>query len=48
MERPWKETELINKEKSAQNLRDNKLKANEGQEWGRATLIKNFSEIVEL
>lgn len=48
LKQSWKETEIINKNKSAKNLEEGKFKANEGREWGKAQLIKNFSEIVEL
>ncbi len=48
MEKSWKKTELINKEKSIENLAAGKFKANEGHEWGKAVLIKNFSKIVEV
>jgi len=46
MERPWKETENENKIKSAKNIEEGKLKANEGESWGKAHLIKNFKEEV--
>ena len=47
MEKHWKETESINKKQSAQDIAAGKFKANEGTHWGKATLIKNFSEIIE-
>jgi len=48
MERNWKTTEKINKEKSMKNIKAGKFKANEGKHWGKATLVKNFSEIIEI
>jgi len=48
MERHWKETENENKVKSAANIAAKQFKANEGTHWGKATLIKNFHEIVEV
>jgi len=44
MERNWKETERENKEKSAKNIKDGKFKANQGRQWGKAMLVKNFKE----
>jgi glycosyltransferase involved in cell wall biosynthesis len=48
MEKHWKETENENKEKSRLNLEAGKFKANNGKHWGKATLIKNFHEKVEI
>lgn len=48
MARPWKVTEDENKVKSAANIAAGRLKSNEGKHWGKATLIKNFHEIVEV
>jgi len=44
----WKITELQNKIISYQNIKDRKLKANIGKEWGKAKLIKNFDEEIEV
>lgn len=44
----WKTTENINKEKSAKNIEAGIYKANEGNHWGKATLIKNFSEVIKI
>ncbi len=46
--RPWKVTEKENKIKSAKNLEEGRFKANEGIHWGKAKLIKNFSEEIEI
>lgn len=48
MRRPWRETENENKEKSAKNIEEGKFKANENNQWGKATLIKNFKEEVNI
>lgn len=48
MERSWKTTETENKEKSAKNLENKIFKANQGKHWGKATLIKNFNEIIKI
>lgn len=48
MERPWRVTETENKKKSTANLEAGKFKANEGQHWGKATLIKNFKEEIKI
>lgn len=44
----WKLTEIQNKLISAKNIIAGKLKANEGKEWGKGTLIKNFNEEIIL
>jgi len=44
LERGWKITEDENKKKSESNLVNGLFKANEGKHWGKANLIKNFSE----
>jgi glycosyltransferase involved in cell wall biosynthesis len=44
----WKATEALNKERSAQNLSAGRFQANLGIPWGRARLIKNFTEEIEL
>lgn len=44
----WKVTEEANKLMSAENISKGKFKANEGVHWGKATLIKNFSEEIEV
>jgi hypothetical protein len=44
----WRETEKINKEISAKKLAEGKLKANEGIHWGKAKLIKNGIEEIEI
>ncbi len=48
MERHWKITEKENIKKSAKNIELGKFKANEGQHWGKAHLIKNFSEEIDV
>lgn len=48
MERPWKITESENKIKSQENLKRGIFKANENKHWGKATLIKNFNEVIEV
>ena len=48
MERPWKETENKNKYKSARNIEAGIYKANQGKHWGKAKLIKNFCEEMEV
>lgn len=48
MKRHWKETEKENILKSAQNIKDGRLKANEGNHWGKAILIKNFKEEIQI
>ncbi len=48
MKRHWKETENENKIKSAKNVSEGKFKANEGKEWGKAILTKNFKTIIEI
>ena len=48
LERKWKITENENKEKSANNIKEGIFKANEGKHWGKAKLIKNFNEIIEI
>ena len=48
MERPWKVTEVENTSKSAKNISEGKFKANEGKHWGKAKLIKNFKEVIEV
>lgn len=48
MERNWKVTEDENKAKSANNLLNGILKANEGHHWGKAHLIKNFKEEMDI
>ena len=48
MERAWRITEQENTIKSAKNIEAGKFKANEGKHWGKATLIKNFEEVIEV
>ncbi len=48
MKRDWKVTEKENIAKSAKNIEDGKYKANEGIHWGKAKLIKNFKEEIEV
>ena len=48
MQRPWKETENENKAKSAKNIEAGIFKANQGKHWGKARLIKNFKEEMEI
>jgi len=48
MERNWKITENENKIKSAENIKNKKFKANENSHWGKAHLIKNFKEEIDI
>lgn len=48
MERKWRETEKENIKKSEKNIEARKYKANKGNHWGKATLIKNFKEEVKI
>lgn len=48
MERRWKITENENKEKSARNIQEGRFKANDGKCWGKAKLIKNFHQEIEI
>ncbi|KKK85999.1 hypothetical protein LCGC14_2767630 [marine sediment metagenome] len=48
MEKKWRTTEKENITKSAKNIEAGKFKANEGQHWRKATLIKNFNEIIKI
>ena len=48
MERHWKHTENENKVKSNANIEAGIIKANEGKHWGKATLIKNFNDRIEM
>lgn len=44
--RPWKITENENKAKSAENLSRGIFKANKDEHWGKASLIKNFTDLI--
>ncbi len=44
----WKETEKMNKEISANNMSKGIYKANQDMHWGKACLIKNFTEQIEV
>jgi len=44
----WKNTELRNKVISTRNLIAGKLKANWGREWGKAHVVKNFAEEIDV
>ena len=48
MKKKWKETERENKIKSAKNIEEGKFIANEGKHWGKAHLIKNFKEEIDI
>jgi len=48
MEKDWKTTENENKAKSAKNISAKKYKANDGVHWGKAHLIKNFKEEIDI
>lgn len=48
MERHWKITEDENKIKSAKNIELGRFKANKGRHWGKAKLIKNFREEIDI
>jgi hypothetical protein len=48
MKYPWKVTETRNKIKSAENLDKGIFKANQDRHWGKAKLIKNFKEELEI
>ena len=48
VEANWRFTESWNKILSYSNLFNGNLKANEEKEWGKARLVKNFSEEVIL
>ena len=45
--RHWRQTEKENQKLSAKNLAAGKFKSNEGVHWGKATLVKNFTEEIE-
>jgi hypothetical protein len=42
--RPWEETRAENKKLTIEKLARNEFKANEGREWGKATVVRNFKE----
>jgi len=44
----WRETERANAARSAANVAAGRLRANEGREWGRAKVRKNFDEWIEI
>jgi len=44
----WDETRRRNRELSGRNLLSGRFKANEGRQWGKAVLTKNFKEEVVL
>jgi len=44
----WKETEIRNKVISARKIIKGELKANVGREWGKAHIVKNFTEEFDL
>lgn len=44
----WKETEKLNKQITMEKIENGFKVANQGKNWGHATLIKNFTEIVEV
>jgi len=48
MQRRWKVTEKENVAKSAKNLQDKIFKANYSRHWGKANLVKNFDENIEV
>lgn len=48
MERHWKVTENENKAKSFYNLKRGIVKANQGKHWGKAHLVKNFKEEIDI
>jgi len=48
LERDWRITEQENLIKIAKSLEERKFKANEGRHWGKARLIKNFTEELEV
>ncbi len=48
MKRNWKETEKENKIKSIKNIEEGKFIANQGKYWGKAHLIKNFKEEIDI
>jgi hypothetical protein len=47
-EKDWKWTEWRNKIISLENHRDKKFKANVGKEWGKAHIVKNLTEEIDL
>ena len=44
----YKDTEKANKIKSCENIENGVLVANQGKHWGKAKLIKNFKEEIEI
>ena len=48
MERNWKTTENENVVKSANNLKNSIFKANKNRHWGKAVLLKNFKDHIEI
>ena len=48
MKRHWKETQDENMIKSAKNILEGKFIANQGRHWGKAHLIKNFKEEIDI
>lgn len=48
MKRSWRETEMENKIKSLRNIIEKKYIANLGKHWGKAHLIKNFKEEIDI
>jgi glycosyltransferase involved in cell wall biosynthesis len=47
-EKKWRQTEKRNEAISASKIQQGLLKSNEGRAWGRATVVKNFCQIIEL
>lgn len=44
----WRKTEEINKQKTFEKLNKGQFVVNQERHWGKATVIKNFSEIVSI
>jgi glycosyltransferase involved in cell wall biosynthesis len=44
----WKQTEKMNQELGYKKLEEGILKANEGKHWGKAHLLKNFKEEIDI
>jgi hypothetical protein len=44
----WRQTERQNAERSAANIAAGRLRANDGKEWGKARVRKNFAEWIEI
>lgn len=44
----WKHTEIVNREITFNKLNRKQFVANQGRQWGKATLLKNFKEVIHI